>query len=135
MTRTLCLMAHVQKFRILQAISDRSVKDGWVVLITIVRLPNRLDRLPPNYRRAEGYPENFDGPQCYNCVFLRTHQGRYTCKRYIAYILLSCTCDDWQKRPEAAGLDKLELREDEVAMIERHPIKDLQKPSGPEDRE
>ncbi|MBI2649641.1 MAG: hypothetical protein HYW93_08340 [Thaumarchaeota archaeon] len=133
MTQTLYLKAHAQKFRNLQAISDRSVKNGWVVLITIVRLPNRLDRLPPNYRRAEGYPENLDGPQCYNCVFLRTHQGRYTCKRYLACILLSFICDDWQKRHEALGLDKLELREDELAMIGRHPIKDLQKPFGPKD--
>ncbi len=89
--------------------------------------------MPVDYRRAEGYPENLDAPQCYNCVFLRTHQGRYTCKRYIAYILISFICDDWQKGPEALRLDKLELRKDELEMIERYPIRDLQKRFAPKD--
>ena len=96
-------------------------------------MPEHLDRLPPNYRRAEDYPDNLDAPQCYNCVFLRTHQGKYTCKRYIAYIFTSFICDDWQMRPEVLRLARLELREDELTMIKGHPIKDLQKPFAPKD--
>ncbi len=86
-----------------------------------------LAHLPPNYRKAEGYQEKLDAPSCFNCMFLRVHQGRYACNRYLAYILTNYVCDDWQNRPRTSWTKKLEPNMDDLKMIERHGIRDLQK--------
>lgn len=92
-----------------------------------------MDRLPPNYGKVGGYPEDLDTSSCSNYLFLRIHYARCTCNRYLAYIRINFICDDWQKRPEVLGLDKLELREEELTMRERQPVRDLQRPFAPKD--
>ncbi len=49
------------------------------------------------------------------------------CNRYLAYILTKPICDDWQNRPGTSWAKKLELTRDDLKMIERHGIRNLQK--------
>ncbi len=86
-----------------------------------------LAHLPPNYRKADGNREKLDAQSCFNCMFLRVHRGKYACNRYLAYILASYVCDDWQNRPRTSWPEELEPSRDDLKMIERHGIKDLQK--------
>lgn len=77
--------------------------------------------------------EMTSAPSCFNCLFLRAHQGKYTCNRYLAYILASYVCDDWQDRPRTSWPEKLELGRQDLVLIERHGITDLQKHFSPKD--
>jgi hypothetical protein len=66
-------------------------------------------------------------------MFLRTREGRYACNRYLAYTLISFVCDDWQNRPRTSWPEKLELSKEDLKMIERHGMRDLQKFFSPKD--
>ncbi len=66
-------------------------------------------------------------------IRILTHRGKYTCNRYLAYILASYVCDDWQKRPRTSWAEKLEPSKEDLKMMEGHGIRDLQKPFSSKD--
>jgi hypothetical protein len=81
--------------------------------------------IPPSYT-----PGDFENHKlCSHCRYLRTHNaGRVVCLKYLAYVGLWNTCDDWELGKEELakfGLQRTELDEEEKRALDESQLIDL----------